>query len=95
MSNPLSLDEICRRGDELFEREIATRIPAGDPGRVVAIDVISGDFEVDDRSLTATDGLRARHPDAQIYLRMIGWPYLHRHYHPLRPLPTNFRHPNP
>jgi hypothetical protein len=91
MAIHIPLEELGRRGDELFDREIAARIPPGDPYRVVAIDVVSGDFAVEDDEVLAMDLLRTRHPDAQIWLRRVGWPYLHRHLSPFRPRRTDFR----
>jgi len=65
-----SAEEIGRRGDLLYESEVE---------RVVAIDVDSGDYEIAPDALTAADGLCARRPDAQIWFRRVGFPYLDRH----------------
>jgi hypothetical protein len=52
--------------NRLFEREIRAQLPAdADPHAFVAIDVESGAFEVDEREVTAVDGLVDRHPDAR------------------------------
>jgi hypothetical protein len=51
-----SKEEIARRGQELYE--------AGNEGKVVAIDIKTGDFDVDETVIGATDRLFERHPDA-------------------------------
>jgi len=74
-----SAEEIGRRGDLLYESEVEPHAAPGDRGRVVAIDVDSGDYEIAPDALTAADGLCARRPDAQIWFRRVGFPYLDRH----------------
>lgn len=65
-------DEFARRGEELFEREIRAKVTGEDPRKMVLIDIESGDFEVDFDELAASDRLRARHPEAQVWMRRVG-----------------------
>jgi hypothetical protein len=44
----------------------------------VAIDLETGDFEVDSSEITACDRLEARHPNAQIWIVRIGSRYVRR-----------------
>jgi len=74
-----SLEEISRRGDLLYEQEVEPRATPGQHGQVVAIDVDSGDFEIADDEVIASDRLRVRRPNAQIWYRRVGYPYLNRH----------------
>jgi hypothetical protein len=74
-----SAEEMGRRGDLLYEREVEPRVTPADRGRVVAIDVDSGDYEIASDTLASADGLCARRPDAQIWFRRVGFAYLHRH----------------
>ncbi len=55
-----------------------TRVEAGNRGRIVALDVDTGAFEVADDTLPASRRLLARHPDAQIWCVRIGHPAVHR-----------------
>jgi hypothetical protein len=71
-------EEFGRRGDEIYEREIAPKLKLEDSGRFVAIDVETGDYEVASQELAACDGLAARRPEAQIWLRRIGSRHLYR-----------------
>ena len=50
----------------------------GNIGRIVAIDIETGEFEVADDPLAASDQLFARCPDAQPWLVRIGHRTLHR-----------------
>lgn len=44
----------------------------------MAIDLETGDFEVDKSEIAACDRLEARHPDAQIWMVRIGSRYVRR-----------------
>ena len=67
-----SKEEFARRGDAIYDREIAPRLEAANRGKFVSIDIESGAFEIDEDELTASRRLRARIPDAQIWFRRIG-----------------------
>jgi hypothetical protein len=62
-----SKEEHTRRGTEIYNRQVRPRVEPTSPGKIVAIDVDSGEFEVADNSLTASQQLLARCPDAQIW----------------------------
>jgi len=67
--------ECGKLGDALYESKIKPLVDIeGNDGRIVAIDVDSGDFEVDDESMRAAKALRERRPDAQIWCIRIGYP---------------------
>jgi hypothetical protein len=67
-----STEEIARRGQELYESDIRQQIEAGNEGKIVAIDIETGDFEVDETVVGATERLFERHPDAQPWGIRIG-----------------------
>jgi len=48
-------------------------------GEFVAIDIETGAYEVDPDELAASDRLLARVPNAQTWLRRVGWRYA-RHW---------------
>ena len=73
-----SKEECAQRGDDLYENQIKSQIEAGNNGKVVAIDLETGDFEVDKSEIAACDRLEARHPDAQIWIVRIGSRYIRR-----------------
>jgi hypothetical protein len=67
-----SKEEIARRGQEFYESGIRQQVEAGNEGKIVAIDIETGDFEVDETVVGATDRLFERHPDAQPWGIRIG-----------------------
>lgn len=73
-----SSEEHARRGTELYEQKLRPQLEAGNQDKVVAIDVDTGGFEVADNSLTASERLLTRYPDAQIWCVRIGHPAVHR-----------------
>ena len=71
-------EEISRRGREIYESQVRSQVEAGNHGKIVAIDIETGAFEVAKDSLTASDQLFARYPDAQIWFVRIGHRAVHR-----------------
>lgn len=76
-----SNEEHARRGMALYEQQVRSQVEADNYGKVVAFDVDTGAFEVADDTLTASQRLLARHPDAQIWCVRIGYPAVH-HFGP-------------
>jgi hypothetical protein len=73
-----SKEEHARRGAEIYDRQVRPQVEAGNQGRIVAIDVDSGDFELAEEGLAAASRLLARRPDAQVWCVRIGYPAVHR-----------------
>jgi hypothetical protein len=73
-----SKEEFARRGDEIYEQHIRPLLEKGNEGKYVAIDIETGDYEMDSDELGASDRLVARLPGAQIWLRQIGSRYVRR-----------------
>ena len=73
-----SKEEFARRGNEIYERQVRSQVEEGNMGRIAAIDIETGAFEVAEDTLTASDLLLARHPDAQIWFVRIGHRGVHR-----------------
>lgn len=67
-----SREEIARRGDEIYEREILPRLSPNDEGKFALVDIETGDYEVDRDEVAASDRLLARRPDAQVWVRQVG-----------------------
>ncbi len=78
MKNRLTRDEIARRGDQIYEREILPHLRSEDEGKFALIDVGSGDYELDHDEVAASDRLLARHPEAQVWTRQAGSLYARR-----------------
>jgi hypothetical protein len=71
-------EEFAQRGDEIYESQVRVQVEEGNYGRIVAIDIETGDFEVADEILPATNRLFERHPDAQPWIVRIGHRTVHR-----------------
>jgi hypothetical protein len=71
-------EEFALRGDSIYERQIGPQIESGHKGEFVAIDVETGEYEVDADELAASDRLLRRVPNAQIWLRRVGSRYARR-----------------
>ena len=74
----LSKEEHARRGIAMYEQQVRPQVEAGNQGKIVAIDVESGAFEVAEDTLTASERLLTRYPDAQIWCVRIGHRGVHR-----------------
>lgn len=73
----LTAEETARRGDAFYIK-LREQLESADRGRIVAIDVHSGDYEVDETVLAACRRLRTRRPEAEIWSVRIGSPGVHR-----------------
>ena len=73
-----SREEIARRGDEIYEREVLPRLKPADEGKYALIDIETADYEIDRDEIAASDRLLARHPEAQVWMRQIGSRYARR-----------------
>ncbi len=67
-----SKEEFAQRGDALYETEIRAQVEEGNHGRIVAIDIETGAFEVSDTVVAASEQLLERLPDAQTWFIRIG-----------------------
>lgn len=71
-------DEFARRGDAIYESTVRANLSPEDAGKFVAIDIDTGDYEMNTDELRAGDRLRARLPEAQIWMVRVGSRYVHR-----------------
>ena len=68
-----SKEEFARRGDEIYETQVRSQVEEGNHGKIVAIDIETGDFEVANSAILAVDKLYERKPDAQPWVIRIGY----------------------
>lgn len=67
-----SKEELAQRGQELYESGIRQQIEASNKGKIVAIDIETGAFEIDENVVPATNRLFEQYPDAQPWVIRIG-----------------------
>lgn len=65
-------EDLAQRGQALYESGIRQQVEAGNENKIVAIDIETGAFEVDDNIVPATNRLFERYPDAQPWVIRIG-----------------------
>jgi hypothetical protein len=67
-----SKEEFARRGDEIYQSQIRSQVEEGNSGKIVAIDIETGAFELAEDIVTASELLLTRYPDAQTWFIRIG-----------------------
>ena len=79
MSHPqCSSHEIAARGQALFELEILPGLDASAHGKFLALDVETGEYEIDRDELAALKRAQAKRPQAPLYLLRVGYPTAYR-----------------
>ncbi len=73
-----SKEEFARRGDAIYEKDVRPQLKPADEGKFAAIDIESGMYEIDVEELKAGNRLRARIPEAQIWMVRVGQRSVHR-----------------
>jgi hypothetical protein len=73
-----SKEDFARRGNEIYEFQVRPQVEQGNYGKIVAIDIETGAFELAKDTMTASDRLLKRCPDAQIWCVRIGHRGVHR-----------------
>ena len=73
-----SREEFARRGEAFYESRVRPNFESSHQGQLVAIDIETGEFEVDANEIDAGERLRARLPEAQTWLCRIGSRYVRR-----------------
>jgi len=85
MTERLSSDEICSRGQHLYEKSIRPLVETTHNGEFLVLDLQSGEYEIDKDEVAASDRATAKHPTGRFYILRIGAPAAHRlgtHYRP-------------
>ena len=73
-----TLEELDRLGSEIFDRRVKPTLRPEDHGKFVAIDVDTGEYEMDEDDYTAVMRLLARVPAADSWLIRAGYPTTYR-----------------
>ena len=69
-----TLDELAGLGRDIFDRQVRPALRPEDDGKFIAIDVETGDYEMDADDYAAVARLRSRKPDADVWLMRAGYP---------------------
>jgi hypothetical protein len=69
--NPL---KIARRGQDFYNRSIRSKVETRENmGKIIAIDINTGNYEIDDNLLECSERLQSQFPDATIWVERIGF----------------------
>jgi hypothetical protein len=71
-------EEVGRLGRELYERDIRPKVEKDNRGRYLVLDILTGQYEIADDDLIASDRLIEKKPDAILYGLRIGYPAAYR-----------------
>ena len=70
--------ELARLGAEVLDRRVQPTLGPDDVGKFVAVDVGTGDYEIDEDDFAAVSRLRAYRPAADVWLGRVGQPAAYR-----------------
>ncbi len=71
-SSKYTIDEVCDRGEQIYEEQIKPLVEPQENGKFIVIDVESGDYEIDDEEIDASQRLKERRPDSIRFLARVG-----------------------
>uniref|UniRef100_A0A832H2M8 Uncharacterized protein n=1 Tax=Oscillatoriales cyanobacterium SpSt-402 TaxID=2282168 RepID=A0A832H2M8_9CYAN len=70
----LTREEIARRGKELYQHHLRTHVETADNiGKIIAIDLNTGAYEIDKDLIVACDRLKVRHPNTVTWIARVGY----------------------
>ena len=67
-----TIDEVCDRGDQIYEEQIKHLVEPEHNGKFIVIDIESGDYEMDEEHPAASKRMRERRPQSVRYAGRIG-----------------------
>ena len=73
-----SKQEFARLGDEIYRRDIYPQLEKKSQGKIVAIDITTGAWEINDDEISACNCLEERYPNAQIWIVKVGSKFVRR-----------------
>lgn len=73
-----SKEEFARLGDEIYYRDIYPQLQPDSVNKIVAVDIVTGAWEIDFDEIAASNRLEKRYPDAQIWIVRVGYRYVRR-----------------
>ena len=70
-----SPEETAKIGQDIYERRVRPLLTPEDDGKYVAIDIVTGEYEIDDIDWNAIERLIARRRGTEIWVARINKPY--------------------
>jgi hypothetical protein len=72
------LEQLARLAAEVYERQVQPALRPEDDGKFVAVDIRTGQYELDEDDYAAVMRLHARCPSAEVWLERVGQRAAHR-----------------
>jgi hypothetical protein len=73
-----SADEVVRRGEEIYQRDLKSKVEPTHNGEFLVLDIDTGDYEIDPDEVAALRRAVDRHPEGTRYIKRIGYSATHR-----------------
>ncbi len=70
-------EHIQAMGETIYKEKIRHKLHPKEKGKVVVIDIHSGDYEIDPRDIEALLRLKERRPNALVWARRVGYRAVH------------------
>lgn len=70
--NNMTPDEVRRQGDAIYAEQIRPHIEPQNAGKIVVLDLESGDYEMGEDDLTVSEIARKKHPNGILYVVRVG-----------------------
>jgi hypothetical protein len=77
-ASSLTIDQVVRRGQEIYDRQIRAQVEPEHTGKLLVINVETGEFEMDADAVTAAKRAKARFPNAPLFTMRVGYPTAYR-----------------
>jgi hypothetical protein len=79
-----SPEDFCDKGTQIYQEQILPKLNEDCDGKIIAIDIETGEFELADTTLAAANKMFKRIPDAQLWFERIGAAGVHK-FNTVRP----------
>ena len=74
-----SMSDTISRGEAIYETQLrATLDTPENNNKILVIDVESGDYEIAEDRITASNRLKAKHPDSKRFVMRIGYASIYK-----------------
>lgn len=72
LTKTYSTDDIVQRGQEIYERDIRSKVEADNEGKLLVINVETGEYEMDADDVVAAKRAKTRFGNAELFTMRIG-----------------------
>ncbi|MCG8583781.1 MAG: hypothetical protein MI757_03620 [Pirellulales bacterium] len=73
-----STQYVVSRGEVIYMDQLREKLEPGNFGKFLVIDIETGEYEIDESDLAATERALAKHENPVLYGRRIGYPTAYR-----------------